>query len=76
MTATYRHIRSGLLHSDLKPGDHAWAMYDGKLMVVMRVRDGYEVCGPWECGIGEDGLELVQRIDRPKGAENVPLYYL
>lgn len=64
-----------LSHSDMLPGDHAWAFIAGKLVVVMRVSDGYEVCGPWECGAGKKVVDLVSRIPRPTGFETTPLYY-
>lgn len=65
-----------LRHCDMERGDHAWAVLQEKLVVVMRVKDGYFVCGPWECGVDEDEVILLERIERPKSAKEMPLYYL
>lgn len=51
-------------------------MSSGKLLVVMRVCDGwYEVCGPWELGIADRDITLVERIQKPDGFDDLPLYY-
>jgi len=69
---------STLRHDQMEPGDHAWATMRGKLVVVMRVSNGfsdYEVCGPWECGCNEEGVNLIKRLEIPKGHEQTQLYY-
>jgi len=67
----------------MKQGDHFWALVKNAkqpLMVVMALgssmQDGFEVCGAWECGIGGQDIELVQKIERPSGHESTGLYYL
>lgn len=58
-----------------KSGQHFWATYKatGKIVMVMKsynYHNIYEVCGPWECGIKEDEISLIERVYRPKGYEN------
>ena len=58
-------------------GEHYWATLDDRLLVVLRDKDGYEVCGPWECGLLLDAKRLVilEHIKRPAGHESTVLYY-
>lgn len=61
---------------DLKIGQHLWILSHEELMVVAKFDDnGYEVCGPWECGIGKDDCQIIQLIEIPKGYEKTSLYY-
>ncbi len=67
-------------HADAKEGEHFWALMGwpgqpGKLVVVNRTKEGYEVCGGWECVIPHAELQLIARIDRPEGHEETELYY-
>lgn len=64
-------------HSEMKKNDHAWALMDGKLVVVMRTseRGSYEVCGAWGSGVGSQSVTLISRIEVPKGHERKPFYY-
>ena len=67
------------MHNDkVTIGEHCWAVTDGELLVVLKTDpEGYEVCGPWECGIGNSSqLEIIKIIKKPKGHINTKLYYL
>lgn len=60
----------------VKIGDHCWAIFPkGELLVVLKVSDGYEVCGAWECGCGEKDLEIISIIRRPKKYRKTILAY-
>lgn len=62
-----------------KANHHYWAVGKGggNLVVVICDLDeeGFEVCGPWEGGIGAKGINLIAEIPRPTGYENTPLMY-
>ena len=61
---------------DLKIGQHLWVLSNDELLMVAKFdEDGYEVCGAWECGIGEHECEIIELINVPKGHENAKLYY-
>lgn len=69
-------IEVELQFEDLKIGQHLWALHDNKLIVAAKFDEsGYQVCGPWECGIGKNECEIIELIDVPKGHENTSLYY-
>jgi hypothetical protein len=61
----------------IEAGQHCWAISAGKLLVVLKIEDGwYEVCGAWECGIGAEKIEIISIIDRPADHLSTKLYYL
>jgi len=63
-------------HADTKKGEHYWATSCGSILVVLKVDDDqYEVCGPWECGIGARDCEIIEEIKPPFGYEHSKLYY-
>jgi len=64
-------------HDDTNKGAHYWASTaDGSILVVLKVGDDqYEVCGPWECGIGAHECEIIEEINPPFGYEHAKLYY-
>lgn len=65
-----------LKFEDLKIGQHLWVLFDNQLIVAAKFDEsGYQVCGPWECGIGKNECEIIELIDVPKGHKNTSLYY-
>jgi len=64
-------------HKDTKNGKHYWASNNsGMLLIVLKTSEGeYEVCGDWECGIGENAIEIIEEIKEPKGYEKHKLCY-
>jgi hypothetical protein len=63
-------------NSDVKIGDHCWAMSVGRLLVVLKIHpEYYDVCGAWECGIHMSDLNLLELIPKPIAHINTPLYY-
>lgn len=66
-----------ITHEDIQPGTHCWAQSSEQtLLIVLKVSDDYyEVCGPWECGIRKEEIEIISIIDKPEGHENMDLYY-
>jgi hypothetical protein len=65
---------------DLELNDHAWALMDyaGDPKLVVIIKDSMNsasVCGPWEGSVSPRKLEIISKIDPPKGHENTPLYY-
>ena len=65
-----------LSDSEIEIGQHFWALLRGELLVLMKTRLGYELCGDWECGIDFDEFEIISLIDKPKGHEQTKLYYV
>lgn len=66
-----------LKDSDVKIGQHCWALSNCKLLIVLKAEaGGYDVCGAWECGIGADEIEIISVIDKPEGFDSTQLYYL
>lgn len=65
-----------LLDCELMIGDHCWALMNNKLVMVVKMEtEGYDVCGPWECGVGIDDLTLLEKVPRPEGHHTTELYY-
>lgn len=60
----------------VKIGDHCWALLEGELLVVLKTKNNYEVCGAWECGVCSSRLELLEIIIKPVNHENTELLYL
>lgn len=64
-------------NSKVKVGDHCWALSCNELLIVLKTeRDGYEVCGAWECGMSYNELEIISIIKKPKKYIKTKLYYL
>lgn len=62
---------------DMKIGQHAWAVSNGKLLMVAKLSDSrLEVCGAWECGISENDCTIIELVNPPVGHESTPLYYI
>lgn len=62
---------------ETKIGKHYWVISSGYLLVVLRVHKGFEVCGPWECGMTFDDIdEVISEIEPPMGYEDIPQYYV
>ena len=69
-------------HEQTKNGCHYWAITKEnddwntkEILVVLKVRERYEVCGPWECGIESGYIEIIEEIVKPSGYEQHILYY-
>ncbi|NQY42588.1 MAG: hypothetical protein HRT87_04505 [Legionellales bacterium] len=65
-------------YKDLKVGDHLWVFHKPtkSLILVAKSKDGgYDVCGPWECGIAEFACEIIELVNLPKTHKKTPLYY-
>ena len=60
---------------EIKEGQHFWALSNNKLLIVGYLDGGFEVCGPWECGIPSSEIELIEEINIPKGFESTKRYY-
>ena len=60
---------------EIKEGQHFWAISNNKLLIVGYFDNGFEVCGPWECGISYSEIELIEEINIPKGFESTRMYY-
>lgn len=60
---------------DLPLGTHFWALMDGNLVVIGKEKDGYYVCGGWECSIREEEFDIIELINFPKGYNAENLYY-
>lgn len=61
---------------DIEVGTHLWVTSSKQLLIVLKTSIGYDVCGPWECGISFDKFQIIEIIPRPKGHENTKLYYI
>ena len=61
---------------DIKEGQHFWAISGDEILVIALFRNNFEVCGPWECGIGIDDFEIIELIEVPKGYESKKMYYV
>ena len=66
-----------ITHDDTVNGVHYWAIVrsTNELLVVLKTDWYYEVCGAWECGIPAKDIEIIEKIDKPKGHETMVLYY-
>jgi len=62
--------------SDLKNGDHFWALMHGKLVILIKTEYGYFACGAWECSIKEFEFEIISKIELPEGFTVNQLYYI
>jgi hypothetical protein len=64
------------MNDETKEDEHYWGIVHEQLLVVLRKKTHYEVCGAWECGIdlGPD-IKIVAHIPRPSGHEHTELYY-
>lgn len=61
---------------DLKIGQHLWVLCSGELLMVAKFDNNrYEVCGPWECGIGKNDCKIVELVNIPNGYKKTKLYY-
>ena len=61
---------------DLKIGQHLWVLQAEELLMVAKFdEDGYEVCGPWECGIDKNDCKIIKLVNPPKDYEKTKLYY-
>ena len=61
--------------TNVKEGQHFWALVDNELLIVGYFDDSFEVCGPWECGIPSSEIELIEEINVPKGFELTKMLY-
>ncbi len=62
--------------TELQKGDHAWAIMDNKLVMVMYDGNyGFDVCGPWEGGVSHKDIFLIEKVEKPQGYESTLLYY-
>ena len=63
-------------HDDTVNGEHYWAIErsTSELLVVLKTDLYYEVCGS-ECGMPAEDIEIIEKIEKPKGHENMVLYY-
>ena len=65
-----------LSHEQTKNGKHYWAISkEYGMLVVLKIDDAYQVCGPWECGVSEQHIEIIEEIKEPRGYEGYKLYY-
>ena len=69
-------------HKNAKINEHYWAYrlpteVNGttEILVVLKCKDGYQVCGAWECGIGDKQIVLIRKIRKPKVLEGNRLLY-
>jgi len=55
-------------HCDTEKGEHYWAIFraDDTLLVVIKTSRGYDVCGPYQHGVSEDEIDIIQKIEKPK----------
>jgi hypothetical protein len=61
---------------DLDINDHAWALMNDELLVIIKDSlNTASVCGAWEGAISPRKLEIIAKIERPQGHEKTPLYY-
>lgn len=56
-------------------GEHYWALMEDKLVVVLKTKEGYEVAGPWEGGVGSNEVKIISHISKPQQYKNTELYY-
>lgn len=64
-------------YEKLEVGQHLWVKdTDGKLIMCMKDKFGLEVCGPWECGINDENLKIIELVSIPKGYAVKDLYYI
>ena len=70
-------MRVKIKFEDLKIGQHLWALSNKKLLMVAKLDyEGYDVCGPWECGIPKDECEIIELVKFPKKHRKTKLYFL
>lgn len=62
---------------ELKLGQHLWVLHNtGMLMMVAKFDEkGYDVCGPWECGVSEEECKIIELIDKPEKYKTTEMYY-
>ncbi len=60
---------------DIKNGQHMWALIDKKLVVVLKVSNGYTFCGEWDACVNFVSLEIIEFIEHPVNYEKTELYF-
>jgi hypothetical protein len=63
-------------HEDTIKGRHYWALSRayGKL-IVLKMNEGYSVCGYWEGDMPEKDIEIIEEVPEPESLKSHPLYY-
>lgn len=59
----------------LKNGTHFWALIYGKLVVLVKTKNGFFVAGNWENHLDESVFQFICKIEKPVGFEEVEDYY-
>jgi hypothetical protein len=63
-------------HNETQNGKHYWAINkDFGMMIVLKTRNRYQVCGAWACGIDENEINIIEEIAEPDGYRGHNLYY-
>lgn len=61
--------------SQLLIGTHFWALINNEIAVMLKLNDGYFICGPWECSINENNFEVLAIISKPPDFTYHKTYY-